>query len=254
MTDALSNLVEMEYPGRFIIIGQDPSGENNVVVYGITGRSPPSQARRLILENNKVFVEPTDEEELKKGNPDLLIYDAIIANRALVVSNGAQTETIDHSYLQCQTYPMTALVQAFSKTNSAKWSYEPDPNFTPRIGGIVTRELDIAGLGILKRANNGETLRNYFEFPLIPGEGKLLATYTGINKNPLPSFEGEPMDILLEGKTPKEVAEAVYDAIGPKYRGEDKDFRVSVAAAFQKRDVNEIKNKFYIVNRHKKGA
>ena len=40
----LDALAQMEYPGRFIIVGQLVN-EKNVVVYGLSGRSPSSQAR-----------------------------------------------------------------------------------------------------------------------------------------------------------------------------------------------------------------
>ena len=36
MPHTLEELSKMEYPGRFIAIGRDKSGDNNVVIYGIT--------------------------------------------------------------------------------------------------------------------------------------------------------------------------------------------------------------------------
>ena len=164
MIVGLENLTKLVYPGRFTIIGMDATGENNVVVYGITGRSPPSRARKLELAADIIKVLPTDEEEVKKGNPDLLIYDAAIdARRAITVSNGAQTESIATAYLK-YFIPTDVVVRSFSLNK--KWSYEDDKYFTPRIGGLVTRENDTTVLAILKKAENGGTLRNYFEFPL----------------------------------------------------------------------------------------
>ena len=71
----------MVYPGRIIIIGTAPAGQR-VVLYSITGRSPSSQARRLEIDKQagSIFVKPTDEETLKTGNPDLLVYPAVICN------------------------------------------------------------------------------------------------------------------------------------------------------------------------------
>ena len=77
----------MVYPGRIIIIGKSPAGED-VVMYAITGRSPSSQARMLLIDEveKKIFVKPTDEETLKTGNPDLLVYPAIICGSGIAVS------------------------------------------------------------------------------------------------------------------------------------------------------------------------
>ena len=91
----LEAIAEMEYPGRLIALGRDPTGEHNVVVYAVTGRSPSSQARTLEYnaDDNTIFTKPTDPEVLEKGNPDLLLYDAIVMlDDSVAVSNGKQTE------------------------------------------------------------------------------------------------------------------------------------------------------------------
>ena len=61
MAQGLEALIGMEYPGRVIVIGKSPQGDD-VIMYAITGRSPSSQARRLEIdeENKNVFVKPTD--------------------------------------------------------------------------------------------------------------------------------------------------------------------------------------------------
>ncbi len=68
MDRALANLSAMEYPGRVIVIGSGPAGARAAVIYAITGRSPSSQARKLEWREDGVWVRPTDEEILKKGN------------------------------------------------------------------------------------------------------------------------------------------------------------------------------------------
>ena len=40
--NGLEALAEMEYPGRFIILGRSEDRLSPVAVYGITGRSPSS--------------------------------------------------------------------------------------------------------------------------------------------------------------------------------------------------------------------
>ena len=95
MSHPLTPLTEMTYPGRLIALGRDLSGAFNVVIYAITGRSPSSQARRLVAEGNAVWTKPTDPEVLNKGNPDLLVYPALVLGAGIAVSNGKQTVDID---------------------------------------------------------------------------------------------------------------------------------------------------------------
>ena len=73
---------DMIYPGRVIIIGKSTSNDY-VLLYAITGRSPSSQARRFELDENneKILVKPTDEEVLKTGDPELLIYPALVLEK-----------------------------------------------------------------------------------------------------------------------------------------------------------------------------
>ena len=224
MMDNAEILQKMVYPGRVIIVGKSPAGEN-VIIYAITGRSPSSQARKLETDDAEktVFVKPTDEETLKTGNPDLLVYPAVICGNGIAVSNGKHTEDI-FTNLHNNGNPLEVLIKAL-----AEWKYEPDePNYTPRISACITDRG--AGLSLIKRAEDGTAVRSYFEIPATPGKGKMIATYTGVNENPLPSFTGEPQDIKLPWQKPEDAANAIYDAMGPK-AGEP-DFRVAAAAVF----------------------
>jgi IMP cyclohydrolase len=223
MKTNLENVEEMVYPGRIIIIGKSPAGED-VVMYAITGRSPSSQARMLLIDEveKKIFVKPTDEETLKTGNPDLLVYPAIICGSGIAVSNGKQTEDV-FKCLDADRDPIQ--VQIDSLVN---WEYEPDdPNFTPRISGCITSG---AALSVLKRAEDGSVIRNYFKIPMIAGKGKLISTYTGVNQNPLPSFSGEPQDVEIPWTSAEEAVTAFYHALGPA-DGEP-DFRVTSAVVY----------------------
>ncbi len=218
-----TNIGSMVYPGRVIIIGKNPEGRD-VVMYAITGRSPSSQARKLEISNadKQIFVKPTDEETLKKGNPDLLVYPAIICGNAVAVSNGKQTENV----FKGMDKGLNA-IEILSKSLSC-WEYEPDePNYTPRISGCVA---NVSALSILKRAADGSVMRHFFEIPMIAGRGKLIATYTGVNQNPLPSFEGEPVDVEIPWLTADEAVGAFYELLGPEKS--EPDFRVSAAVVF----------------------
>jgi IMP cyclohydrolase len=202
-TEGMETLAGMEYPGRVIILGRDRQGKHNVVIYALTGRSPSSRARRLVYDGQEaVKSQATDSGRLKKGNERLLIYNCIRkAHDGLVVSNGAQTDLImkimvDHLGRGLCPAPEEILRRAFVRPHVMAGidltSYEPDgPHFTPRISGCI---LHGAALSIVKRARDGSAARHYFEIPLIRGRGKLIATYQGQNVDPLPPFQGEPLD------------------------------------------------------------
>jgi IMP cyclohydrolase len=235
----LNVLNGMEYPGRLIVIGCLKETKETLVLYAITGRSSSSQARKLVVEpDSSIVVQPTNMEVLKKGNPDLLVYPAItVDNKSIAVSNGQQTRDI-HLLLGRMVNPVEILDNGLYN-----WQYEPDePNYTPRINGCVTSKG--AALSIIKRAENEEAERQIFQFPLIPGKAKMIATYTGKNVNPLPSFHGEPVCVdLPEG--------GIYDIVYSTYRAmkpaKGSDFRVSVAGMIIKG--SEVKTS--IQNRHK---
>lgn len=280
--NGLENLANMEYPGRFIAIGLDKTGLNNVIVYGVTGRSSSSQAREIVinkeLEEKEEFAlktNPTDQEALEKGNKALLIYNCIRAagpmgERAFIVSNGAQTDIIHNTYEGISRthvpFPLETLAKAFARPDERIYGsefiditkYEPDhPNFTPRISGIINSEG--AALHIVKNTGSFRD-QQLFEVLLLPGRGKLIATYTGENKDPLPSFEGVPLDVELDG-SPIDLAESFYQALGPSEAGKGmlspgKDFRVAVAAVMYPRDDDSIGYdafSHHIINRHERG-
>ena len=218
-----TELATLEYPGRLIVIGAAPGGQA-AIVYAITGRSPSSQARRLVHRDGGVWVEPTDEATLKTGNVDLLVYPALLFSGAgIAVSNGKQTADV-RDRLRPGLDPVAALSAAL-----AAWDFEPDaPIFTPRISGCLTAKA--AGLSVARRGPSGETLRSFFEVALRAGEGRLVSTYEGPNADPLPVFRGEPRFVGMAGTTAAETATAVYRDLGPAAGG--KDFRVAVACVF----------------------
>lgn len=224
MKKGLEKLTAKEYPGRVIILGKDPTGNKVVVVYAITGRSPSSQARKLIKESDTIWAKPTDEEVLRKGQVELLIYPAVYLSRAIVVSNGRQTSAIIDKLSESPN-PASILLSALGT-----WDYEPDaPIFTPRISGCVL-SLERAALSVIRRGADSSSLRDVFEFSLVSGQGKMVTTYKGENRDSVPSFSGDPVGLEIQKRTCQEMAEAVYEALGPA--GEGPDFRVAVACVF----------------------
>jgi len=223
MEDLKQYLKDKPYVGRFIIIGKSPD-KGTVVAYGITGRSPSSQARKLVTNGIEIKVEPTDPKVIAQGNLDLLVYPAVILKSGIAVSNGKQTSDI------AEALNGRPPLEALQTATDSKWEYEPDsPNFTPRISGCTFQ--NSAALGIIKKGPDGKPLREYFDVSLSPGVGSFISTYTGENKDPLPSFAGNPVQVALLGNSAREIAEQVYSALAPQEGA--KDFRVTVAGVYE---------------------
>lgn len=242
MESQRTEIASLEYPGRLIVIGADPGGRA-AVLYAITGRSPSSQARRLVHRDGGVWVEPTDEATLKTGNVDLLVYPALLFSPGgVAVSNGKQTADV-RDWLRPGLGPVPVLSAAL-----AAWDFEPDaPIFTPRISGCLTSSG--AALSVVRRGPSGESLRSFFEVRLRAGEGRLVSTYEGPNADPLPVFRGEPRFVGLTGSTAAEAAAACFGALGPAAGG--KDFRVAVAGVFVDPAAPD-RPEVHIINRHER--
>lgn len=234
-------LARMIYPGRLLIIGGDVAGAHHVLIYAITGRSPSSQARKLEAEGNAVWTKPTDPEVLKKGNPELLVYPAVIFGRGIAASNGRQTVDVDTE--------ARASAVAGLDVGLGPWTYEPDaPIYTPRITGCILPS-GRAALSIIKRGPDGHPVRAFYDLADRPGRGAMLATYAGDNREPLEAFAGEPLDLGLEGTTPEETAEAAYAALGP--RSGLPDFRVALVCVYARRDAL-AERRMAVINRHER--
>jgi hypothetical protein len=241
MNGPWENLTRLVYPGRLLIIGGDAAGDHHIVLYAITGRSPSSQARRLELEDNAVWTKPTDREILNRGNAELLVYPAVIFGRGIAASNGRQTVDVDSD--------ASGSAVAVLDAGLGPWTYEPDaPIYTPRITGCLLAS-GRAALSIIKRGTDGHPMRAFYDLADRPGRGAMLATYRGDNREPLAAFEGEPIDVGLEGSTPEETAEAAYAALRPAGRAED--FRVAVVCVYARRDAVE-ERRLALINRHER--
>ena len=190
MIDIQQELENNSYPGRGIILGRSAGNESAVIAYWIMGRSANSRNRVFTETEDGIQTEAFDPSKLE--DPSLIIYHPVrVVGDKTIVTNGDQTDTIRDALLEHHCY-RHALQQR---------EFEPDaPNYTPRISGVVEKNGDYK-LSILK-SNNGDPsscLRYFFEYnnPKA-GEGHFISTYMG-DGNPLPSFEGEPKLVKLEG-------------------------------------------------------
>lgn len=180
-----------EYPGRGVMIGKSADGTKAVVAYFIMGRSSNSRNRVFVEDGMGIRTQAFDPALLE--DPSLIIYSPVrVLGGKTVVTNGDQTDTVYDFLKEGKTFADALRTRTF----------EPDcPNFTPRISGVA----DIEGgefsykLSILKSAggNPGSTRRYFFEYTTpLSGTGHLIHTYAH-DGDPIPSFEGEPVEVVL---------------------------------------------------------
>ena len=181
------------YPGRGIVIGRSEDGTKAVTAYFIMGRSVNSRNRVFVTEGEGIRTEAFDPSKLE--DPSLIIYAPVrvLGNRT-IVTNGDQTDTIYDGMDKELTFEQSLRCREF----------EPDgPNYTPRISGVMHIEggqYDYA-MSILKSNNGDPSACNRYTFSYenpANGEGHFIHTYMH-DDNPLPSFEGEPVLVRIEG-------------------------------------------------------
>lgn len=181
------------YPGRGIVIGKSADGKKAVTAYFIMGRSSNSRNRVFSEEGQGIRTEAFDESKLE--DPSLIIYAPVkVLGNKTIVTNGDQTNTIYDGLKYKLTFEQSLRCREF----------EPDaPNYTPRISGIMNVDAgkyDYA-MSILKSNNGNPDACNRYTFAYenpVAGEGHFIHTYMQ-DGNPLPSFEGEPKLLKVEG-------------------------------------------------------
>lgn len=181
------------YPGRGIIIGRSRDGKSAVTAYFIMGRSVNSRNRVFVTEGEGIRTQAFDPSKLE--DPSLIIYAPVrVLGNTTIVTNGDQTDTVYDGMKEGKTFEESLRCR----------KYEPDgPNFTPRISGIMNIEngsYDYA-MSILKSDNGDPDCCNRYTFTYDnpkAGEGRFIHTYMQ-DGNPLPSFEGEPTWVEIDG-------------------------------------------------------
>ena len=206
----LSSLAEElrsnSYPGRGIVIGRSKDGTKAVTAYFIMGRSENSRNRVFVEEGEGIRTQAFDPAKL--SDPSLIIYAPVrVLGNKTIVTNGDQTDTIYEGMDKQLTFEQSLRCREF----------EPDgPNYTPRISGIM--HIENGGynyaMSILKSSNGDpESCCRFtyaYEKPL-NGEGRFIHTYMG-DGNPLPSFEGEPKRVEIDGTIDK-FTEMVWNSL-----------------------------------------
>ena len=193
MVDLKKEISSTTYPGRGIIIGKSADGKKAVIGYFIMGRSANSRNRVFVKEGNDLKTQAFDPSKLV--DPSLIIYAPVrTLENATIVTNGDQTDTARDFILEGKTFEEALRTRTF----------EPDPpNFTPRISGILEfADGDFSYKMSILKSNCGRensALRFFYEYAQpVAGEGHFIHTYK-CDGNPIPSFEGEPTLVSVEG-------------------------------------------------------
>ncbi len=213
--DLFEYLNNKSYPGRGIILGTDENGKYGVAAYFIMGRSENSRNRILSKDGDGIRTKVYDQA--KVTDPSLIVYSPVrVLSRSTIVTNGDQTDTIYDALerfeanrndykgaLLTDGLESTLASRAFDEALAAR-TFEPDePNYTPRISGLLFSNGDFSSyrLSILKSADGDPATCQRFFYSYenkLPGVGHLIHTYQ-VNQNPLPSFEGEPRPVTIRG-------------------------------------------------------
>ena len=201
MIDLNKYLSENPYPGRGILMGRTVNNRA-AVAYFIMGRS--GNSRNRIFEYTEDGIRTKAFDESKMTDPSLIIYHPVrlLPNGLLVVTNGDQTDTIRDHIAQGHCYRHALNTREF----------EPDgPNYTPRISGVVKPDGGY-NLSILKSLDGDPSCccRYFFEYDRPKaGTGHFIHTYQE-NRDPLPSFEGEPRRAAVTAPDAKTLANELW--------------------------------------------
>lgn len=193
MLSLANELNSNTYPGRGIVIGKTKDGKKAVTAYFIMGRSNNSRNRVFVEDEEGIRTQAFDPSKLE--DPSLIIYAPVrVLGNKTIVTNGDQTDTIYEGIDKQLTFEQSLRTREF----------EPDaPNYTPRISGIMHVENGKYNyaMSILKSNNGNPEACNRYTFAYenpVAGEGHFIHTYMH-DGNPLPSFEGEPKLVEING-------------------------------------------------------
>lgn len=191
--DIQKELCGNSYPGRGIVIGKSADGKKAVIAYFIMGRSVNSRNRVFVTEGEGIRTEAFDPAKL--SDPSLVIYAPVrVLEDKTIVTNGDQTDTVYLALKEGKTFKKALKTRDF----------EPDaPNFTPRISGLVKRKSGdfTYKLSILKSFEGNPDAPQHFFFDYTPaaGLGHFIHTYKCDGSPRIPSFEGEPKIVSIQG-------------------------------------------------------
>ena len=183
-------LANNTYPGRGIALGVSPDGKTAISAYFIMGRSVNSRNRVFVQEPDGIRTEAHDPSLMK--DPHLIIYHPVReVGRGLIVTNGDQTDTIWEFLARGESWEAALRTRMFE---------DDGPNWTPRISGLQAADGSYK-MSILKAADpaGNACSRFFWEYPAEPGLGHFLHTYVCDGNPVIPTFQGEPERVAMDG-------------------------------------------------------
>ena len=183
-------LADNTYPGRGIVLGVTPDGKTAVSAYLIMGRSVNSRNRVFIQEADGIRTEAHDPALMK--DPHLIIYHPVReVGAGLIVTNGDQTDTIWEYLGRGESWEAALRTRCFE---------DDGPNWTPRISGLQAKDGSYK-MSILKAADpeGMGCARFFWEYPATAGLGHFLHTYVCDGNPVIPTFQGEPERVAIDG-------------------------------------------------------
>ena len=226
-------LREHPYPGRGILLGRSADNKQAVIAYFIMGRSENSRNR--VFETTEDGIRTRAFDESKMTDPSLIIYHPVrvLANGMLIVTNGDQTDTIRDAIQAGHCYRHALVSRTF----------EPDgPNYTPRISGVLKPNYSY-NLSILKSMDGDPSCccRYFYEYDSpVAGVGHFIHTYQE-NRDPLPSFEGEPRRVTVDAPDAQTLADQLWASL-------NEDNKVSLFVRYV--DIATGQAQTVLVNKH----
>ena len=170
----------------------------------------------------------------KLADPSLIIYAPVrVLGAKTIVTNGDQTDTIYDFIKDGKTFEEALRTRTF----------EPDaPNFTPRISGVVEGcNVQAVHPQEQQRRCGNSNQRYFFEYENPKaGQGHFIHTYR-CDGNPIPSYEGEPTPVIIEGDIDAFTAQ-VWDNL-------NEDNKVSLFTRFIDLESGETQTR--IINKNK---
>ncbi len=226
-------LVHNAYPGRGLVLGKN--SENQwVQVYWIMGRS--ANSRNRVFRQDRQILQTQAADPSQVGDSSLIFYHAMKEiDQCYVVTNGEQTDLVCEWIARGKSFESALLTQA----------HEPDaPHFTPRISGCIDlrNHKEKVVISIIKASpfDGNHSEHQFFHYQTIEtGYGYAITTYQQ-DGDPLPSFEGSPFPVTLEGNA-EQIGDNFWQALNPENR---------ISLAVKTIDSHGKKSSIRIVNKH----
>ena len=220
------------YPGRGIVLGVTPDGNNTVAAYFIMGRSVNSRNRVFVQEPDGIRTEAYDPSKME--DPSLIIYHPVReAGCGLIVTNGDQTDTIWEYLAKGESWEAALRTRKFEHDG---------PNWTPRISGLLAKDGSYK-MSILKAADaeGSACARFFYEYPAIAGLGHFIHTYVCDGNPVIPTFQGEPERVALSNDI-DEFTNMLWENLNP-------DNKISLFVRYANRQTGTYQQR--ILNKHK---